>query len=247
MDKPRIDTTTVYSTAADLLPLEGRDYTIDAEFTPDGKPRLLITPKTPIGRAWVPFLKERLEKPMEANGVSVGEAASAVTSETVTIKSLRAKIEAEAKAALTKRIADANARQQAKMKEAAAAREAAVKAGRDARSDAAVRKANQEANEAAVAAHRLQRIASRIERIRSDVDAAATKAATDDEKDGKNWAVDMEAPLATLFERQDANDRFRQKEDLIFRIAEHAVTIDELRENAIRSAKQYIIPKPKGK
>lgn len=51
---------TVYDKLAKLLPLEGRDYTVEFSF-PDGKaPSLKLTPLTKFGGVWVKYCQEQL-------------------------------------------------------------------------------------------------------------------------------------------------------------------------------------------
>jgi len=75
------------------------------------------------------------------------------------------------------------------------------------------------------------------------VDNAARAAADNDAKAGKSWAVDMNAPLTSQFDRQDVIAKLSEKEKLIAGMAEHAVDEDYLGRRAVNIAKQYIIPK----
>ena len=104
MDKPHIDTAAVYGRVANLLPQEGRDFKLDAEFGEEGKTKIVITPLTDIGRAWVPFLAKDLASGlMGSDGVSVS-GVQANDGEALTIRSVRAAAEAEAAEALKSRI-----------------------------------------------------------------------------------------------------------------------------------------------
>lgn len=72
--KPKFDTAQVYRAIADLLPTEGRDFNLKLATDADGNQSVILESLTPLGGAWLPFLKERLENPLGAQGVGVEQA-----------------------------------------------------------------------------------------------------------------------------------------------------------------------------
>lgn len=238
-DRPEVNTALVYGKVAELLPTEGRDFLIDAAYDPERRAQLSITPLTPLGRAWVPFLAESLRTEMAQIGVAgISDGKPAVQTESETIRTVRARIEAEAAEKRKSRIAEAE--------KDLADRRAEMKAVRERQPPASVeevRKSAVAANNASLNLYNLQRTSSRVDGIRSEVDAAAETAAREDEKKGKPWAVDLDAPLTSLFDRQDISRKLREKEYLLEQIATHAVAIDDLKNQAVTVAKQYILQK----
>lgn len=69
--RPQFDTAWVYRTVADLLPTEGRDFNLKLATATDGRQSIVLEGLTPMGMAWLPFLKERLEHPLKTQGVGV--------------------------------------------------------------------------------------------------------------------------------------------------------------------------------
>ena len=239
MDKPHIDAAAVYGRVANLLPQEGRDFKLDAAFGEGGKTKVIITPLTDIGRAWVPFLaKDLASGPMGSDGVSVS-GVQANDGETLTIRSVRAAAEAEAAEALRSRIEAAT--RDTKEKAEALDRRRRIGGDMDEISKASALLDGANSN-----LRFLRRVEDRVKDARAFVDASATDLAKADEKNGKVWAVDMDAPLTSLFDIQDAQNKFRRKEKLVTQIAERMVDLDNLRTTAAEVAKQYIIDK-KGK
>jgi len=242
-EMPKINTGLLYGIVADVMPMEGRDFTITTAFDENKKPRLSITPLTEIGKAFVPLLVARLTKPMGDNGVSVATDGPA-TQEAMTITSIRRKVEEDAAAARQARLREAEADRKAKLAAIDAARNARIaKSGEKAPPSQEEVAANRAAQQAATAIWRLKAVGDKIKSIRESVDAAAKQAAEQDAKIGKSWAVDMDAPLTSLFDRQDAIAKFTEKENLIGQMAMHAVEQDYLGGRAAGIAKQYIIPK----
>ena len=242
-DKPKINTGVLYGIVADTMPMEGRDYTIDAATGEDGKPRLTIKALTDIGRAFVPVLITRLTRPMGDNGVAVA-GDGPVAQEVMTIRSVRAKVEAEAAAARQAKLKEADDDKQKKLAALAEIRKARFAGpGEKAPPTSEEEQAARDANRAATLAWRLHAIDERIPKMRAEIDAAAKAAAEDDEHNGKSWAVDMDAPLTSLFDRQDVTDKFRLREGLAGKMAENAFEADELRNRAVAVAKQYILHK----
>jgi len=243
MDKPKINTQLVYNTVAALLPMEGRDFTIDSGVDGENKPTLLISPLTPIGRAWVPFLQQALTAPLQRDGVTVKEG-GATAQETLTIRSVRQKMEAEADAALKAKLEEARKLVETRKTEAERLRKEQVeKEGDKTNPSEAVRTAYRQTNEAAMEAARLHRMSAKIAGIRQELDKAATDAANADAKQGRNWAVDLDAPLTSLFDQQDVQAKLKQREDLVTEIARQRAETDAVLLQAVQVAKQYIIQK----
>ena len=241
-EMPKINTGLLYGIVADTMPMEGRDFTITAAFDENKKPRLSITPLTEIGKAFVPLLIGKLTKPMGDTGVSVA-GDGPTPQEVVTIRSIRRRAEEEAAAARQAKIKAAEANRQAKYNASQEARKARVaKLGEQSQASQEELQAMRESNKAAAAVWRLQAADSKIKAIREEVDALALAAAEADAKNGKSWAVDMDAPLTSLFDRQDVADKFAAKEALIGQMAAYAVEQDDIRNRAVAAAKQYIIP-----
>ena len=57
---PNLTVSAVYRVVADTLPREGRDYGIEFTTGENGEQRVLLRGFTPMGVAWLPFLRERL-------------------------------------------------------------------------------------------------------------------------------------------------------------------------------------------
>ena len=243
-DKPNVNTGLLYGVIADAMPMEGRDFAIETSLDGNNKPKLSITPLTDVGKAFVPLLLARLSKPMaDAGVVLAGD--GPVAQEVVTIRSLQRKIENESDFAREAKLKEAEAAQQAKMTAAKKIHDERVaKSGNDAPPSQEERKAIQEAQDATIQAQKLKRMSKKIPEIRNAINELAKKAATSDAQHGRSWAVDMDAPLSSLFDRQDVTAKFTAKEWLIDKLAEHAVEQDNLREQAVETAKQYIIHSP---
>ena len=241
VDRPQINTGLLYGIVADAMPMEGRDFTIDASFDENRKPKLVIKPLTDVGKAFVPMLVARLTKPMGGEGVTVlGD--GPVAQEVVTVRSLRQKVVEEATAARQAKLKEAEADRQAKYNASQEARKARIaKSGENAPASQEEVAANRAAHQAASLAWRLKSIDERIPKIRAAVDVAAKAAAEDDAKNGKDWTTDMDAPLTSLFDRQDVRGKLAMKENLVSQMAAHEFEIDDLRNRAVAVAKQYII------
>ena len=241
-EMPKINTGLLYGIVADVMPMEGRDFTISTAFDENKKPRLSVMPLTDIGKAFVPLLVARLAKPMGDNGVTVA-AAGPVAQEVVTITSIRRRVEEEAATARQAKLKEAETNRKAKFDAVEAARKARIaKSGEKSSMSQEEIAANRAAQQAAIATWRLKAADAKINGIRESVDAAARQAAEQDAKNGKSWAVDMDAPLTSLFDRQDVTSKMTLKERLIAQIAAHAVEQDDLHSQAVTAAKQYIIP-----
>lgn len=242
-NKPTVNTGVLYSIVADTMPMEGRDFTINTSLDENGKTKLVIAPLTDIGKAFAPILANRLAKPLGGDGVSVSVNGE-TPQEVLTVASIRKKVEAEAAAARQARIKQAEADRKAKFDAADAARKDRItKSGEKAQASQAELEASRAAQQAALTAWRLSAMDKKIPEVRNAVDAAARQAAEKDAKEGRSWAVDMDAPLTSLFDRQDVTSKFTQKERLVAQIASHAAEEDDLRAQAVAIAKQYIIPK----
>lgn len=240
-DKPQINTGLLYGIVADAMPMEGRDFTIDASFDENNKPKLAIKPLTDIGKAFVPVLISRLTKPMDGEGVTVlGD--GPVAQEVVTVRSLRQKIVEEMTAARQAKLREAEADRKAKYDASQEARKARIaKSGENSPVSQEEIAANRAAQQAASLAWRLKSIDERIPKIRAAVDVAAKAAAEEDARNGKDWATDMDAPLTSLFDRQDVRGKLAMTENLVGQMAAHEFEIDDIRNRAVAVAKQYII------
>lgn len=244
MDKPRIDTGLVYTTVADTLPQEGRDFTLDAAYDKDKQPKLVVTALTDLGKAWVPFLEANLTAQLKARGVALGTT-DQQPAETITAETVRAKVEAEAKAAFEKKIAATEAEAKAaRAKLEGLHNQASGTAGA---TNAAVNKeildVRRKVDEAVAHAAHLRKVLKQVETTRSRIDAQAREVALADKQAGKDWSFDLKAPLGSLFERQDITQKLKSKESLVGMIAEHEVAAAELTERAIHVAKQYSLQK----
>ena len=241
-DAPHIDTRLLYGIVADMMPMEGRDFVIDTAFDENRKPRLTIKPLTDIGKMFVPLLANRLAKPMGDSGVSVATDGP-VAQEVMTVRSIRDKVEAEAAAARQAKIREAEADRQAKANAAQEARKARIaRTGENSPVSEEELAANRAAQQAVLASWRLKAVDGKIKGIRAAIDEAARQAAEQDAQAGKSWAVDMDAPLTSLFDRQDARLKLANKERIIAQMAARDVEQDDLRNQAVAIAKQYIIP-----
>lgn len=238
-NKPQIDAHAVYGVIADTLPMEGRDFALDTAYDSNNKPRLIVRPLTDIGQAFAPILMARLEKALSGAGMSV-ETAGPVAQEVVTVNTIRRRVEEEAMAAHNNRIAEL----EKAFKEKSAAQQALDKA----------RKAGERIPQNEIDAiratetamrdlQRAKRVVHKVPDVRKSVEAEALDAAKADAKAGRDWSVDMDAPLTSLFDRQDVESKFRQREVLVTRIAETTVTLEELRASAVAYGKQYALPK----
>ena len=242
MDKPRIDTSLVYTTVANTLPQEGRDFTLDTEYDKNNQPRLVVTALTDLGKAWVPFLDANLKAQLKARGIATGTT-DQKKPEAITAEAVRAQAEAEAKAALERKIADAEEAvklEATKLEGLRTAKTAGTTSDVDNKELLDVRR---KINEARAQAEHLRKVLKQTEITRARIDARAREAALADRKVGKDWSFDLKAPLGSLFERQDITQKLRSKESLVGMIAEHEITEAELTERAIHVAKQYSLQK----
>lgn len=237
MDKKAIDIAAVYRTVADTLPTEGRDFTLDTATAPDGSQRVVLTPTSAIGNSWAPHLRKALDATLGAAGAKT-ELAGNVGSETVTVASIRAKVEAEAAEALAAQI-EAN-KADVKAKQAALAE---LKKKTPQASAIELRDAMQAAKAAEIYSRKLAKLSAKVKAVRDRVDASAKAAALADEENGQPWAIDMNAPLTTMFDREDATRKFRQKEQDILHVAQREIDTDLLISDAVAVAKQYILQK----
>lgn len=245
MEKPDINMSTLYGTVADLMPQEGRDFTVDSMYGADRKPVLVVEPLTDLGRAWVPHLKSALVPALSPDGVTVaGTAVQVPESSKVTVRSLREKIEDEADAEMAAKIQKAADEAAAKYEASKKAREEFIaQNGETAELPDSVRSLVRDANSASTARYKIQRVAANVKLIRGEITGAAIAAAKADEPKGKFWAIDMDAPLTSLFDRQDVQNKVRHKEQLVYRMAELKYEIDELKDSAVYNLKQYALHK----
>ena len=242
MATSKIDATALYTIIANTMPTEGRDFTISLAEGADGT-QLTIRPLTAVGRGFVPALIENLRQPMKDQGIMLNVVDKA-NQELVTVNTLRARVEEEAAAKIRAKL-DA-VREDLRAKEAAAAaatQDRIEKHSRNAPPTAAENTANGAARQAKLALRRLEAIANLIPAVREDIYKVARNQAISDEQNGKSWAVDMDAPLTTLFDKQDALNTFRQREDLLQRLAALEHERDMMRAKAIYATKKFIIPK----
>lgn len=237
MDRKAIDTAAVYRTVADTLPTEGRDFTLDTVTNADGSQKLVITPKSAIGNAWIPHLQRALDATMKGDGVKT-ELSGTANAEVVTVASLRAKVESEAATALAKQVEATKKDIAAKTAELGKLKQQTPPAGAiDIRNAAGALKASERY------AAKLARLAKRVPAVRAKIDADAKAAALADEKKGQSWALDLNAPLETKFEQEDAYEKLWQKEQDVLHIAQREIDIEALHDNAVALAKQYSVQK----
>ncbi len=213
----------LYKTVADVLPTEGRDFTLDEVTAQTGGTTVLITPVSQIGRAWVPFLRDALTKTLANDGTHV-EIAGHTQQEPVTLADLR-----QAAIAMTDQVL--------KLRVEATKRDVAEKRDRlvtlqnktPPAPDAELAAARKAVSEAVHVASKVAKLPSKVIPVRKAIDAAAVQEATADE------AVDPNERLTSLFDRYDMADRLKYKEEQVVKIAQHEVDIDELRAEATDS------------
>lgn len=237
MDKKAIDVAAVYRTVADTLPAEGRDFTLDTVTAPDGSQKVVLTPISPIGNSWAPHLRKALDAAIGKDGTKT-ELAGSVGNEVVTVASIRAKVEAEAAETLSKQV-------EAAKKDIAAKKAALDELRRKSPQASAIelRDANQALRAAELYSSKLAKLPAKVKAARTKVDELAKSAALADEKNGRPWAIDMNAPLTTMFDREDAAKKLRQKEQDVLHIAQREIDTDLLVDDAVAVAKQYILQK----
>ena len=232
-----LNTTKLYEVIADTMPMEGRDFTLD-QVQQEGQPtRLVIKPLTAAGRGFVPTLMERLAKPMAEQGVTV-VSDGVPEREVATIASIRAAVEREGAATVSAKLKAVGL----EMHQKRAVADELVRKRMAAGGIAAARspeeiKALKAADNARMALERLQHIADSLPQVRKEVDAAALVRA---EAEGEAWAVDVNAPLTSLFERERVTRAIQDKELMIRQLA--AMRYDEatLKRKAAMAAAQFI-------
>ena len=234
-----IDTTQLYTVIADTMPTEGRDFTISVSQQEGQKPQLSIKALTPVGHGFVPVLLERLAQ----QGIDV-TTDTGVNQETLTIRMIRERAEREAAEALKARmesvLKDLEAKRAA-LNELSALRVA--QHGEHSKKTDEELKAQKTVDEAQRHLWRLTRLEETIGPTRARLDAAAHNIAVEDAKNGKSWAVDMDAPLMTLFERQDAIRAFTNKEEYVRRLAALDIDTNMIRAQALEATKRFIMDK----
>lgn len=244
MSNKKIDTKAVYQTVADSLPEEGRDFKLGVVTDDDGNEKLVIDAITPLGKAWVPFLQNRFSG--GDGGTVVSAASSKQDDEVLTVTKIRENAEAATAAALKTKVDSLAADERLKRQAMDAAKKARIAAnGENAPMSDEEREAIRLTNAAAAETWKATRVKHRVEQVREAVNAKAKEEAEADKAKGKIWEVDMNAPITTLFDREDATAKFKRKEEAIVRAAELAVASDEFFDRAVRMAKQYILPKVK--
>ena len=88
---------------------------------------------------------------------------------------------------------------------------------------------------------RLEKIVERIPKTRKQLEDSARAVAENEEKQGNAWAVDMDAPITTLFDKQDAIQAFRLKEEAVQRLAALSYDTEATMKQAIDATKRFII------
>ena len=223
-----IDTTSLYNIIADTMPTEGRDFVIDAQ-TRGNETLLKITPLTAVGRSFVPLLLEKLAKPMRDKGMAV-DVGGKEAQEVATVNSIRAQAEREGTAAMEAKLDAANKDAAAK---AAALKEASGTANERAAHTALIKTQTE--------ARRLAGVISRLPETRKEIDAAALEMARADEANGASWAMDHDAALTTLFDRQAAANAMRYREEASRRMAEWEYDAADLKRAAASVVKPYAV------
>lgn len=244
-EQQRVDTRLLYGIVADAMPMEGRDFTLEVGNDEDGKPKVTIKPLTDAGKAFAPLLIAKLADPMGAAGVAVAGVGVAAA-EVLTVRKIREKVEADATAARRAKIAAAESGYKAKLEALENARKARIeKASEKSPVSQEELAAELDVNKANAELHKAKALDAHVTKIRARVDTLAKAEAEKDERTGRSWAVDMDAPLKTQFDRRDAISKFSEKERLIEHMAELAANQDALGGRAVALAKQYIIHKKK--
>lgn len=242
MAQQQIDTTKLYGIIADMMPTEGRDFTIDVKYEDGQKPQLIIKPLTAVGRGFVPALLERLSKPMEEQGVAL-IGSDEINQELVTINSIKAEIEKNAMARLRSSLEDI----QRQHKSAIDAMQNEDKARGDKTLSAEAAKKRKDDADAIkrldIQRRQIEFMLAHMAEARERVDAASRAAAEADAKEGKDWATDLNAPLTVLFDRQDATLKLKQRESLIQRLSAYMFTVDDITNKAAEVGKQYVLQK----
>lgn len=253
--KSKVDTAAVYRTIADMLPVEVRDYRLHlSTAVSDGSETILVEGVTAMGMAWVPFLRDKLEALLKQSGVGVeivgqkevkhNEAsADEARADQITVKTLRKKAADATAAEVAKRIealkADVKAKEDALAK---LQKELKDVGGRDDE----LRKAFNEKRAADRALQHAKLVDAKVAQIRATVEQRAVKRAETEKQAGNDWSVDQDAPITTLFDRMDVENRMGDKEQGILRMAELAAQMDEIGERAVSSASKYALTKKKG-
>ena len=236
-----IDTTQLYGIIAQTMPTEGRDFTITVTQEPDQKPKVAIAALTNVGRGFVPALISRLSDPLQKNGVSLTDSTGR-PDELTTINKLREQAELESAATVKAKIESARKEAEKRDTELAEARKARIaKSGEQAKMSQEERKAISAMNYARNNLARLEKIVERIPKTRKQLEDSARAVAENEEKQGNAWAVDMDAPITTLFDKQDAIQAFRLKEEAVQRLAALSYDTEATMKQAIDATKRFII------
>ena len=221
--RPKVDTAAVYRTVADLLPQEGRDYNLKLATAQDGAQSVVIEGLTPMGKAWIPFLEERLRNPGGGAGAGVISSDGSLQANAETVNSVRKAV-----------VAEYDAKRQARIRD----QEKLAAKSRENKDVAAARKAEAEIS-------RLMAVSARVIKIRESLVARAVREAEADRAAGKDLGVDPDAPLTTLFDRTDVDTRLRRAESGIEMMAERSVDIARIGASVVHDLKQYALNKNK--
>jgi len=242
MATPQLDTQMMYTIIADAMPTEGRDFTIDIVQGDGKQPTIVLKPLTAVGRGFVPALLEQLSEKMKDKNVSFSSDGVAER-EVDTINTIRAAIEKDAMAALHARLEDARRQHKAKMDEIA---KEDKERGKRVFTAEEAKKRSSDVNEAqrfSAQQRQIQYMIDHVQEAREKVDAESKRVAETESKDGKDWSVDMDAPLTTLFDRQDVTDKLKRKETITQQMTAYMYMVEDLMRSAANTGKQYILQK----
>lgn len=233
MDKPQINKSLVYTIVADTMPLEGRDFTLDTMQDSNGDTVLVVTPITAVGRGFVPVLISRLSD--KTSGFTIMEGGSSAQ-ELLSIAVIKERIAKEAAEAREGRV-------RAEEKQGDVLRETLARLSKDKKDADEAAKVRTQLRNNQEALGRMKFAAGKIDELRAEVDSAALELAKKEAAAGRSWAVDVNAPLTTLFDRQDVTEKMRAVEVAISTAAMKLAEAEEFKRQAANTMRQYILPR----
>lgn len=239
---PTIDTQKLYTIIADTMPTEGRDFTIDVGYNGNNQPQLTVKPLTAVGRGFVPVLLERLASQMKGQNITIATDGVAVQ-ELITVNVIRERVAQDSMAKLQTALRDT--KEQYRKSTDEMAKMDKVRSGKTLTAEERKKRGEVMRHMQQLTERRkqLEFMIARIPEIKEQVNGDARAAAEADAKNGKNWATDLNAPLTSLFDRQDVTEKLQRQESLIQQIAAYTFMTESARNNAIAVGKQYILQK----
>lgn len=234
MSSNNVNRAAIYRVIADTLPMEGRDFMLDTVVGGSGESTIRITPITDVGRAFAPVLMSKLNT-AEDVGAQAVEGGN-VQQERITVAMLKKRIAEEAAEARAARVKEVE-------RDLAAAQEAVADAVKGQKEKAEIAEKRHALYRATETAALVKAASSYIDSARSDIEAAAREAAEKDAEGGTDWAIDGDAPLTTLFDRQDAAGKLNAVESTITELAMLRAKSESAKLRAAGLLKQYVTEK----